>query len=109
MQRFLLGLLLLAPVTAAAGVNLFTAEFAAAPARAQFVASDMGWNCAGALCRAQGGMSDTPARLCAKLAKETGLVSRFSVNGAPLEEAALARCNARAKALPQPELARAQP
>ena len=64
---------------------------------ARFVTSDITWNCAGTAC--QGSTEESrPVVLCQSLAKRTGKIDTFLVDGRPLGDADLAKCNTAAKA-----------
>jgi hypothetical protein len=71
----------------------------ATPSNGQFIARDISWNCAGAVCH---GATETsrPAVLCQSLAKRAGRIDSFMVDGRALAAADLERCNASAKTLP---------
>ncbi|MDT7933326.1 MAG: hypothetical protein RQ833_01800 [Sphingomonadaceae bacterium] len=106
MRRIVIGLAWLLPASALAGSHLFTAEFSDLPGRAQLISSGANWRCDGAGCTSAGAMSDTPARLCERLAREQGRVARFSVDGAAISDEALAKCNARARDSAVPQVGR---
>jgi hypothetical protein len=106
MKRIVIGLAWLLPASALAGSHVFTAEFSDSPGRARLISSEVSWNCDGARCTSAGTMSDTPARLCERLAREQGRVARFSVDGAAISDEALALCNARARGSAAPQVAR---
>ncbi|ENY80923.1 MULTISPECIES: CC_3452 family protein [Sphingopyxis] len=77
---------------AAAGGPFYRAELADAAKTARFVARDVVWVCEGTTCTAGRGTS-RPLMMCAALAKKAGRVASFTVDGKPLEDADLARCN----------------
>jgi hypothetical protein len=78
--------------TAAAGGPFYRAELADAAKTARFVARDVVWVCEGTTCTAGRGTS-RPLMMCAALAKKAGRVTSFTVDGKPLEDADIARCN----------------
>jgi hypothetical protein len=69
----------------------------AVPASGRFITRDIVWNCGPAACQ---GASDEsrPLVLCQSLAKRTGRLDSFIVDGRALGGAELERCNASAKA-----------
>lgn len=70
---------------------------AAAPASGEaWVASDVIWKRAGEGYVAPQANS-RPAVVCAQAAKKVGKVVSFTANGQPFDEAALAKCNEKAK------------
>ncbi len=82
---------------APAAAHRFEARLAPPSPPAAIVSSEIAWTCNGTNCTADAGMVDSPARLCARFAKEVGRLEQFSVDGAPMPADALAKCNARAK------------
>ncbi|HZC38406.1 MAG TPA: hypothetical protein VE221_07000 [Sphingomicrobium sp.] len=69
----------------------------AAPASGRFITRDIVWNCGPAAC--QGATDESrPLVLCQSLAKRTGRLDSFIVDGRALSTADLERCNASAKA-----------
>ncbi len=69
----------------------------ATPASTRFIARDITWNCGPAAC--QGNTDESrPAVLCQSLARRTGKVDSFLVDGRAFTDAELDKCNASAKA-----------
>ena len=67
-----------------------------APASGRFITRDIVWNCGPAAC--QGATEESrPLVLCQSLAKRTGRLDSFVVDGRELSAADLDRCNASAK------------
>lgn len=93
---------LAAPASQAATFAATTAT----PSAARVVTRDIAWNCAGATCRGATEAS-RPVILCQGLAKRSGRIEQFAVDGRPLSAAELARCNAFAKGAAGPARARA--
>lgn len=81
---------LLAAAPAAAGSYSATT---AAPADGRIVARDIAWSCAGTACRGKTAES-RPMVICQGLAKRTGRLAAFSVDGRPFAPAELDKCNA---------------
>ena len=54
------------------------------------------WNCREGACKAMSNAS-RPNILCERLAKEVGTLASFTVDGRAMDEADLAKCNAKAK------------
>jgi hypothetical protein len=69
----------------------------AAPTSDRFVARDIVWNCGPAACQGNTEAS-RPAVLCQSLARRTGKVDGFLVDGRAFTDAELGKCNASAKA-----------
>lgn len=82
---------------AIAATHAFEATLAAAPAEARLISSELIWTCAGVTCAARGAMTDTPARMCARLARDRGRLVSFVMNGVGFDVDRLASCNARAR------------
>ncbi|MEG3088839.1 CC_3452 family protein [Sphingomonas sp. PB4P5] len=80
----------------AAGAGYYSATPVAAPAKPSLIAGSMMWKCDGGVCSAPKATS-RDAIVCEQVVKRIGTVSTFSANGAAFDEAALAKCNARAK------------
>ena len=103
---------MLRPFLALAAIAISAAPAAAAsysatlatPSNGQFIARDISWNCAGAVCQ---GATETsrPAVLCQSLAKRAGRIDSFLVDGRALAAAELERCNASAKPAPTAAIA----
>jgi hypothetical protein len=90
-------LLVLSALIAAvpAGAATYSAKLAV-PASGRVIARDIVWNCGPAACQ---GATDNgrPVVLCQSLAKRTGRIENFVVDGRALGAADLDRCNASAK------------
>ena len=93
------------PVLLASALSLLAAPAAAAnysaklsrPATGRIVARDINWACAGASC--QGATAESrPSVLCQALAKRTGRIDSFVVDGRAFTGAELDKCNTAAKA-----------
>ena len=97
---FLVGILIAAtPATASS----YSATLAI-PATGRFIARDITWNCGAAAC--QGATDESrPLVLCQSLAKRSGRVESFLVDGRAFTPAELDRCNASAKSQPNKALA----
>ena len=71
----------------------------AVPTSDRFIARDIVWNCGPAAC--QGATDESrPIVLCQSLAKRSGQVDSFLVDGRAFTRAELDRCNASAKTRP---------
>jgi hypothetical protein len=89
------GLSAIVATPASAFAPQYRAALAAPSSATRFVVRDLLWDCAGADCiAAQGG--GRPAIDCAALARRAGALRSFSVDGRPLADADLQKCNARA-------------
>lgn len=76
----------------------------AVPATGRFITRDIIWNCGAAAC--QGATDESrPVVLCESLAKRTGRIDSFIVDGRAFAPGELERCNASAKARPGQPLA----
>lgn len=95
-------------VIAALSLGLAAPAFAAAPiyslvpagtaAKAgSVIAGDVLWSCGAAGCTT-GKATSRPAIVCEQAAKKVGKLASFSVDATPFDEAALAKCNAKARA-----------
>ena len=73
----------------------------------RFVGRDIVWKLAGG---AYLGSTDygRPVVLCQSLAKQTGRLASFTVDGRAISDSELAKCNAAAREAPQPALAQAE-
>ena len=92
---------LLIPAAASAQAPVYyVATPAVAPAKDKVITRSTLWRARGPIYVAQRA-PDRTAVLCRLLAKEAGVLSSFSVDGAPLDPAALAECNAKVAAAPQ--------
>jgi hypothetical protein len=90
-----LGLAAIAATPASAFAPQYRAALAAPSSANRFVVRDLLWNCAGTDCVAiQAG--SRPAIDCAALARQAGALRSFSVDGRPLADSELQKCNARA-------------
>jgi hypothetical protein len=86
-----------------AGAATYSAKLAT-PASGRIIARDIVWNCGPDAC--QGATDESrPLVLCQSLAKRTGRVDSFVVDGRAVSSAELDRCNASAKAPKTSELA----
>jgi hypothetical protein len=70
----------------------YRAELAAPAHDSHEIAGGVAWNCNDTTCAAPRGTS-RPVIMCARLAKEVGTVTRFTVDGEDLAPEVLARCN----------------
>lgn len=68
----------------------------ATPAQGRIITRSGAWNCSDAGCVSQSAAS-RPMVQCQLLAKEVGIVSRFSVDGVAFGEDDLAACNKKAR------------
>ncbi|WP_265587274.1 CC_3452 family protein [Sphingomicrobium arenosum] len=84
---------LAAPAMAAA--PHLSADLVAA-ADARVIVKGAAFACEGTTCTTRAAAS-RPAILCERLVKEVGPVTRFAVDGVAMDEAALSRCNAKAR------------
>jgi len=94
--RFL-AILALFAFAAPAAAHRFEARLASPVSSRELVSSEIAWSCAGATCTADAPMSDAPARLCARFAKEVGRLEQFSVDGVAMPANAMGKCNAKAR------------
>jgi hypothetical protein len=95
MLRPTLALAALALTAAPAAAANYSATLAT-PTSARIIAQDIVWNCGPAAC--QGATEESrPVVLCQSLARRTGHVESFLVDGRALSERELASCNAAAK------------
>ena len=95
MFRPALALSAIALAAAPAAAATYSAKLAV-PATARIIARDISWNCGPAAC--QGATDESrPLVLCQSLAKRTGRLDSFVVDGRALGAADLERCNASAK------------
>lgn len=67
--------------------------YAAAPDSTRFIANDVPWNCKGTVCAARD-TGSKPERVCTVLARR-GQVVALRVGKVTLDDAAIARCNAK--------------
>jgi hypothetical protein len=96
MLRSTLAFCALALTATSAAASNYSAS-PAVPASGRFITRDIVWSCSPAACQ---GASDEsrPQVLCQSLAKRTGRLDSFIVDGRALSAAELDRCNAWAKA-----------
>src|SRR5579864_3002788 len=95
MPRPMLFLAAIAAVAAPAAAANYSAKLAI-PAAGRIVARDINWTCSADGC--QGATAESrPAVLCQALAKQTGRIENFLVDGRALPDAELAKCNSAAK------------
>ena len=85
---------LLSSTASAAGY--YSAKPATAPAKASLITGDVMWKCTNGLCVAPKTTS-RDAIVCEQVAKRVGTLASFAANGAAFDDAALAKCNTRAK------------
>lgn len=86
----------IAAISAPAAAANYTATLAT-PESGRIVARDINWTCSAEGC--QGATAESrPAVLCQALAKQTGRIENFMVDGRALSEPELAKCNSAAKA-----------
>ena len=95
---------ILAPATANA--STYSAKPLAPAAAKRLVAGGISWNCGPDACR---GATDEsrPLVLCQGLAKRTGRLESFAVNGRAFAASDLDKCNSAARGGPAPALANA--
>src|SRR6059058_5140784 len=96
MLRSTLAFCALALTATSAGASTYSAN-PALPTSGRFITRDIVWNCGPAACQ---GASDEsrPLVLCQSLAKRTGRLDSFIVDGRALGVTELERCNVSAKA-----------
>jgi hypothetical protein len=87
---------LLGAVPAVAQGAYYVAKPAAELKKASIVTRNTVWKCNDGVCLAPKA-TDRAAIMCELVARETGKLEFFTVGGAQLDEAALGKCNARAK------------
>jgi hypothetical protein len=73
----------------------YRAELAQPAAQARMAASGVVWSCTGNACTAPRSNS-RPAIVCARLAREAGVLTSFAVAGTAMSATDLERCNAAA-------------
>jgi hypothetical protein len=96
MLRPVLFLSVIAAAAAPATAANYSAKLAT-PASGRIVARDINWVCSADGCEGTTAES-RPAVLCQALAKQTGRIENFLVDGRALSDSELAKCNAAAKA-----------
>ncbi len=96
MFRPLWALAAIAVTAAPAAAATYSASIAAPAPAAKIAARDLVWSCAQTSCV---GISQTsrPVVICQALAKQTGKIQSFKVDGRELAASDLDRCNASAK------------
>jgi hypothetical protein len=95
MLRPLLALSAAALVATSAAAATYSAS-PVTPASGKFAARDLLWVCAGGTCSGST-LNSRPLVLCQGLAKQVGRLQSFSVDGRPLSDPELERCNASAR------------
>lgn len=86
-----------APISAAAETGAYySATPVTAPDKASVITSGTLWKCAEGVCTAARG-TQRDMIMCQLVAQRVGALSGFSVAGAPMDAAALAKCNERAR------------
>lgn len=90
---FVLGAAL--PATAQTGAY-YSATLAGSFKKASLVTGSTLWKCKDGVCSAPKG-ADRDAVMCEMVAQRTGELTAFTANGAAFDEAALKKCNARAR------------
>ena len=83
-------------VASAASAGFYDAKPVSAPAKASAITGGVMWKCTDGLCVAPKTTS-RDAIVCEQVAKRVGTLASFAANGAAFDEAALAKCNTRAK------------
>jgi hypothetical protein len=89
-------LALLGAVPAVAQGAYYTAKPTTEVTKASLVTRSTIWKCAGGVCLAPKS-ADRPAIMCELVARNVGKLDAFTVGGTAFDEAALTKCNARAK------------
>ncbi len=90
----------------AASAATYSAKPITPIAAKRLIVRDIVWKCGPAACL---GATETgrPNLLCQGLAKQTGVIESFIVNGRAMAQDGLAKCNTAARGGPSPVLARA--
>lgn len=83
-------------VVSAASAGFYDAKPVAAPAKASSITGGVMWKCADGVCTAPSSSTRAPI-VCELVAKRYGALTSFSADGKAFDEAALAKCNSRAK------------
>jgi hypothetical protein len=103
MIRSLLTFSVIAALAMPAGAASYSAKLTS-PTTQRIIARDITWQCGADAC--QGATAESrPVVLCQSLAKKTGKVASFLVDGRAFTDAELAKCNASAKATTSTALA----
>ncbi|WP_137681647.1 CC_3452 family protein [Aurantiacibacter suaedae] len=71
----------------------YIAEIANPMDATRVAAGGVAWTCEGTSCAASRGTA-RPLRICRELKRKAGAITRFTVDGEPLADEKLARCNA---------------
>ncbi|MEN7538342.1 CC_3452 family protein [Aurantiacibacter flavus] len=71
----------------------YVAEIATPMDATRMAAGGVAWACEGTSCVASRGTA-RPLRICHELKRKAGAITRFTVDGEPLADEQLARCNA---------------
>ena len=99
MLRPLLAFTFLALSVAPAAAATYSAKPASPVGESRIVARDILWACGAGACIGST-PNGRPLVVCQALAKKTGQIESFLVDGRPIASAELERCNASAKVLP---------
>jgi hypothetical protein len=92
----LAGAAMLFSATAAQAQGYYTAKPATAPTKPSLISGGVMWKCAEGTCAAAKTTS-RDAIVCEQIVKHVGTLSSFAAGANAFDEAALAKCNARAK------------
>lgn len=76
----------------AATSNHYTAQLAAPTDEARAIAGGVVFRCEGSTCTGPRS-GDRPLRVCTELRREVGTIASFTINGEPISDDLLARCN----------------
>jgi hypothetical protein len=80
----------------AASAGYYDAKPVATPAKASSITGGVMWKCADGLCSAPASSARAPI-VCEMVVKRYGALTSFAADGKAFDEAALAKCNSRAK------------
>ncbi|KQS05122.1 hypothetical protein ASG11_02720 [Sphingomonas sp. Leaf357] len=80
----------------AASAGFYDAKPVAAPAKVSSITAGVMWKCADGVCTAPASTTRAPI-VCEQVVKRYGALTSFAADGKAFDEAALAKCNARAK------------
>lgn len=80
----------------AASAGFYDAKPVAAPVKASSITGGVMWKCADGVCTAPASSTRAPI-VCEQVVKRYGALASFSADGKALDDAALAKCNSRAK------------
>lgn len=90
-------LLTLSAVPAVAqATGYYSATPTAKPTKSSLISRGTVWKCANGVCSAPK-TADRPGTVCELVVQRVGALSAFTANGIAFDEAALTKCNARAK------------